>query len=252
MNFIITGSTRGIGRALAEYFLKNGHKVLINGTSKSSVTKALEELMQQYKKNVIGFAADVCDKDLIDNMFRYAISEFNSVDVLIANAGINQIQKPFANLDLDNVKRVIDINIIGMINSSHAALNFMDKGYIYTMEGFGSNNMMTSGMTIYGMTKRALTYFTKSLAKECKNSSIKVGLLSPGMVATDFMKKELDENTSNILSILGDKPETVAAFLGSKILKNKKNGAHFLWLTNIKAAYRFMTAAKQKKRKLFD
>ncbi|MCK5130062.1 MAG: SDR family oxidoreductase [Clostridiales bacterium] len=255
MNFIITGSTLSIGNALAKYFLQNGHHVLINGTSPKSIDDALNILIPIYGNRVLGYASDTYSLLETQKMFSFAVAQFGNTNVVIANAGVNQHQLPFKEMDMDSVNHLIDINLSGMMNSCHTALQMMNSGFIYTMEGFGSNDMMTSGMTIYGTTKRALTYFTKSLTKEVKGSDIKVGLLSPGMVATDFIKEEATKegsSTSNIFNILGDKPDNVAQYLGSKILKNNKNNAHIKWLTNIKAAYRFMTAAYQKKRKLFD
>ena len=113
------------------------------------------------------------------------------------------------------------------------------------------------GLSIYGTSKRAITYFTEALALESKekNTNVIVGKLSPGIMITDFItnalgNKEkiiLPEKTKKVYNILGDYPDIVANFLVKKILKNKKNNAKIEWLTNRKAMFRFMTAAFSKR-----
>ena len=139
----------------------------------------------------------------------------------------------------------------GMLKQGHGA--------IYSMEGLGSNNMIQLKTILYGTTKHALTYFMKGLAKELAGSGVIVGRLSPGMMLTDFITKTpdgdqseviSDENFKKLFNILADKPETVAKFFIPRILSNTKNDAQIAWLTNSKAAWRFMTAALRKDRLL--
>jgi short-subunit dehydrogenase len=110
------------------------------------------------------------------------------------------------------------------------------------MEGFGSNGMMREKMTLYGTTKSAISYFTRSLAMEAKNTNVKVGTLSPGMVATDFLRNSLDEHNRKVYNILGDKVETVTKFLAAKVLENQVNDAKIQWLTKPKAMWRFVSS----------
>ena len=131
------------------------------------------------------------------------------------------------------------------------------SGAIYNVEGYGSNDAKMLGLSIYGTSKRAITYFTESLAKEAleKNTGVIVGKLSPGIMITDFItnalgnkeKISLDEKTKKVYNILGDYPDVVAAYLAEGILKNTKNNAKIEWLTNRKAAWRFMTSGFNKR-----
>jgi short-subunit dehydrogenase len=130
-------------------------------------------------------------------------------------------------------------------------------GAIYSMEGLGSNDMIQIKTILYGTTKRALTYFMQGLAKELKGTGVIAGRLSPGMMLTDFITKAPDGEPSEVMSmvefkkifnILADKPETVAGYLVPRMLKNKRNGAQITWLTNRKAAWRFITAGRRKDR----
>lgn len=131
------------------------------------------------------------------------------------------------------------------------------KGAIYNIEGYGSNDAKMLGLSIYGTSKRAITYFTEALAKESeeRNTGVIVGKLSPGIMITDFIRtalgnKEainLSEKTKKVYNILGDYPNVVADFLVSKILNNTQNNVKFEWLTNKKAAWRFMTSSFNKR-----
>ena len=131
------------------------------------------------------------------------------------------------------------------------------SGAIYNIEGYGSNDATMLGLSIYGTSKRAVTYFTEALAKEneVKNTGVIVGKLSPGIMITDFIvnavgdkeKITLSEKTKKVYNILGDYPDVVADFLVKGMLNNKKNNAKIEWLTNRKAAWRFMTAAFNKR-----
>ena len=129
-------------------------------------------------------------------------------------------------------------------------------GQIYGIEGYGSNDAMMMGLSIYGTSKRGLTYFLKALAKEVeeKNLPIQIGLLSPGIMITDFTthamgneSMELSEKTKKVYNILGDYPDVIAKHMVENMLSNTKNDVHIQWLTNRKAAWRFMTSSFNKR-----
>ena len=142
----------------------------------------------------------------------------------------------------------------GVIYGSQvAAKGMIGQGFgaIYNMEGLGSNNMIQSNTVLYGTSKHALTYFTKGLAKELKGTAVIAGRLSPGMMLTDFITKtpdgrkaaiEEDKSFQKIFNILADRPETVAPFLVENMLKNTKNNARFVWLSNGKVLIRFISS----------
>ena len=155
---------------------------------------------------------------------------------------------------------IIDVDLKGSIVASKLVMNYMLKqgyGAIYNVEGYGSNDAMMLGLSLYGTSKRAITYFTDSLAKEIatKNLNIIVGKLSPGIMITDFItnalgnkeKIVLDEKTKKVYNILGDYPDVIASYLVDKIINNTKNGVRINWLTNRKAFYRFLTSGFNKR-----
>ena len=131
------------------------------------------------------------------------------------------------------------------------------QGAIYNIEGYGSNDAMMLGLNMYGTSKRAVTHFTIALAKESeeKNTGVIVGRLSPGIMITDFItnalgngeKINLPERTKKVYNILGDYPDVVAEFLVNSMINNTKNNVKINWLTNGKAAWRFMTSGFNKR-----
>ena len=251
MNIVITGSTRGIGYGLAEEFLKAGHGVLINGRDRMVCAEVYAKLHIKYPECLIHiYACDVTCYNSLERMFFEANRFFGSVDIWINNAGMAQADELLIDHDKNNIDQVIDLNIKAMVYGTKVAIKGMwsKGGFIYNMEGYGSNDMVSDKMSIYGMSKRALTYFSKSISKEVRGSNVKIGTLSPGMVTTNLLLGSLpkDEETkkkfSKIYNILADKVETVTPFLVKKIISNNKNGISIKWLTNRKVFLRFFIA----------
>jgi short-subunit dehydrogenase len=159
-------------------------------------------------------------------------------------------------LDEDMIRRVIDIDFTGTIlTAAIAAKKMLEQGHghIYNMEGFGSNGRLRGGLTVYGATKRALRFWSRSLAKEVSGTGVKVSRISPGIVITDFLTEQYQddpeglEQGKKIFNILGDKVETVTPWLVQKMIGNKKNDALFEWLTLPKLLGRFLTAGIRKR-----
>lgn len=252
-NVVITGSSRGIGYCMAKEFLKSGCNVTISGRNETSFDMAKKELIN-YNDNILYVVCDVSNMHDLENLWKLSFERWGSIDCWINNAGQNAPYEFVCETDKEYVDRIIDINIKGMIYGSQLAASKMTKqghGQIWNMEGLGSNNMIQVKTILYGMTKHALTYFTKGLAKELKGTGVLMGRLSPGMMLTDFIRKTPDGCDSpvmgeksfvKIFNILADYPETVAAFLVPKMISNKKNNSQIAWLTNTKVLWRFMTA----------
>ncbi len=127
-------------------------------------------------------------------------------------------------------------------------MNEQGEGFIYNMEGLGSDGRTTPGLSIYGTSKCAMTYFTDAVVKENEDSPVKIGFLSPGMVVTDLLMGDMDrdgekwQRQKRIFNILADRVETVTPYLVKHVLENKKHGAKIAWLTTPKIALRFLTA----------
>lgn len=260
-NVVITGSTRGIGLSMATEFLKAGCNVTLSGRGESLGEATCQEL-SPFLEKYIYVACNVKEVTCLQNLWDVSLARWGKVDIWINNAGQNT---PYAftwETGEDCVNSIIKTNITGMINGSRIAASGMIKqssGAIYSMEGLGSNDMIQKKTIIYGTTKRALTYFMEGLARELEGTGVIAGRLSPGMMLTDFITKTSDGEPANVVknesfkrifNILADKPETVSKYLVPRMIRNTKNDAHIVWLTNRKAAWRFMTASFRKNRLL--
>lgn len=258
---VITGSARGLGLYMAKVFRMNNYNVVISDINEENLKKAKSELLDIKSNADVGdFLCDVIKSSDIKSLIEYSISKFSSIDIWINNAGVNQPDKAIWELSEKEIDLVFDIDLKGAVIGSKLVMEEMLKvhnGAIYNVEGYGSNDAMMLGLSVYGTSKRAITYFTQALAKENeeRNTGVIVGRLSPGIMITDFItnalgngeKIELPEKTKKVYNILGDYPDVVAEFLVNEMINNTKNNAHIEWLTNGKAAWRFMTSMFNKR-----
>lgn len=257
-NVVITGSTRGLGLEMAKEFLKAGCNVTISGSRENSFDREKQQV-KGFEKQFIYVPCNVRNISEIKNLWTKSVEKWGTVDIWINNAGQNVPHEFLWDTEAEYIEAVVDTNIKGVMYGCKIAVENMVKqgfGQVWNMEGLGSNDMIIEKTILYGTSKRALTYFTKGLAKELKDSPVKIGRLSPGMMLTEFITKaptgELstvtqDNQFKKVFNILADKPETVAKFFIPKILENTKQNAHIQWLTNAKSAQRFMMSPFKKR-----
>lgn len=258
---VITGSARGLGLEMAKVFRNNDVNVVISDLSEEKLEQAVKELKKiDSSANVAMCKCNVTSSKDISHLIEFAEKEFGNIDIWINNAGVNQPEKPIWELTEEEIDMVLNVDLKGAILGSKLIMPKMEKkhqGAIYNIEGYGSNDAKMLGLSIYGTSKRAITYFTEALAKESeeKDTGVIVGKLSPGIMITDFIvnalgdkeKINLSDKTKKVYNILGDYPDVVAKFLVEGMLNNQKNGAKIEWLTNGKAAWRFMTSSFHKR-----
>ncbi len=254
---VITGSARGFGLELAKVFKKNDFNVILSDVNEENLTKALEELENiKSKSKAIKIVCDVTKYSDVEGLWKDAKIAFGVVDIWINNAGVNQPDLPVMDLSNKDVDFLLSVDLKGTIYGSKVAFKGMrvqGHGQIYNVEGYGSNDAMKTGLTVYGTAKRAVTYFTQALAKESETVSggrVHVCRLTPGIMITDFLFSanggsthiELSPETKKIYNILGDYPSTIAEYVVPKMIKNEKNNAKIAWLTNTRAFGKFIKA----------
>ena len=258
---VITGSARGLGFELAKEFRKNNYNVVLSDILEDKLleSKKILEKNNDGRGKVLSIVCDVTKEEDLQNLMKQTVKIFGGVDVWINNAGVNQMMVPIWEVESAAINKLIDIDLKSAIIGSIIAIKQMiNQGYgqIYGIEGYGSNDAMMMGLSIYGTSKRGLTYFFKALAKEVDSMKlpIKVGVLSPGIIITDFLTHsiegnefELSENIKKIYNILGDYPDVIAKFLVDKIIVNTKNDVKFNYLTSRKAAFRFISSIFNKR-----
>lgn len=258
---VITGSARGFGYAMIELFRQRNFNVVLCDINKESLEEAKKKIENmKYGGKVLAFQTDITKENEVQDLIDNTLKEVETIDIWINNAGVNQPNLPIWEVDEKVIDRLLDIDLKGTIICSKLIARVMKEqksGQIFNVEGMGSNDSTITGLSIYGTSKRAVTYFTESLAHECEEmkTGILVGKITPGIMITNFIYTslgdgesiKLDEKTKKVYNILGDYPETIANFMVDKIINNKKNNVKFAWLTNKRAAWRFMSSGFNKR-----
>ena len=249
MNVVITGSTKGIGLGMAREFLKRGHAVMISSRGQAAVDAALAGLRREFPQaRVAGHPCDVVEFAQAQALWDAAAAAFGRVDIWVNNAGRDGTKVPFFMLQPDDFRATVLTNLVGLMNCNRVCMTGMYQqqgGWIWNMEGFGSNDAVRPTVSVYASTKYAVRYFTKAMVMELAKTPIKVGYLSPGIVVTDLLVPPPDkrgerwQQSKKILNILADTVETVTPYLVEGMLAARESGDAVRWLTGGKVRWRF-------------
>lgn len=191
---LVTGASRGIGRAIAEQFASEGHFVIGTATSERG-TEAIEEYLSE--SGGIGRVLDVCDDAAIDKLFEEIDSVYGSVNVLVNNAGITKDGLLMRMKDEDWAS-VLDTNLTAIYRMSRRAVRGMMKARFGRIINVTSvvGQMGNAGQTNYAASKAGVEGFTRALAREIGSRGVTVNCVAPGFVETD-MTEGLDERLVN-------------------------------------------------------
>ena len=253
MNIVITGSTKGLGKAMAYEFLIHGDNVIISSRNQERVDSVVDDFRKEFPdRKIYGITCDVGDPDDIKTLGKYALDNLHSIDIWINNAGsVPEKKTDFVDLSTEDIMSVINANVYGTVWGTQEALRIMIKqgyGHIFNMEGLGSRGRSAPKNSIYGYSKNPIPYLTKTLQEEIKETGVGVHDLSPGMVTTDLLLSELEPDQRKIINILADPPEVVAKFLVEKARNVTGSGKNIFYLTTPKIVWRFLTSFKRKNR----
>ena len=230
LRVLITGSTKGLGLALAEEFLKAGNTtVVLNSRSTARVQDAVAKLRAQYgAARVAGFAADVSVAADVDGLASFAAESFGGVDCWINNAGSNGYTfTRLVDTPPETIAGIVATNLLGTLLCCRAAALLLGKqpqgGCIFNMEGAGSDGGATPKYACYGATKASLPQLTKSLSKEFADTGVGLAFhcLSPGMVKTELIDAGKDAFGAQgrfFVNALCEPPEFAASVLVPQIL----------------------------------
>lgn len=191
---LITGASRGIGRATALKFAQGGYGVGINYNNSKKDAEGLKKEIESFGGKAEIFKADISDSGQTAKMIREAGEKLGSLDVLVNNAGIALPQGLFTDFDDSDIKRIFDTNVIGMMNCTRLVIPQMVKkksGRIINVSSIWGE-IGGSCEVIYSASKAAVIGFTKALAKELAPSGICVNCVAPGFIDTD-MNSHLSE-----------------------------------------------------------
>ncbi len=193
-NVLVSGATRGIGKAISTSFLKYGAQVIgIYGDNTAAARKFTEELGELAEKFTL-YQCDISSQTQVKELYRKIEKEFSILDVLVNNAGIRR-DSVLALMDADDWCRVIDVNLTGSFLMAKEAVHLMMKkkyGRIITITSPVSY-MGFAGQANYAASKAGQIAMTKSLAKETARKKITVNCVSPGFIDTDFLNDLADD-----------------------------------------------------------
>ncbi|WP_373601154.1 elongation factor P 5-aminopentanone reductase [Paraclostridium bifermentans] len=196
---LITGASRGIGKAMAILFAENGYNVLINYNNSEQEALELYNQLKGRGFSVDTYKADVSKKEEVNFMINYCIGQFEKIDVLINNAGISR-NNLFTDISYEEWDEVISTNLNSVFYTTKKALQYM----IPQMGGKIINISSIWGMVggsyevHYSTSKAAIIGMTKALAKELGPSNIQVNCIAPGVIQTDMLSN-IGEETIDML-----------------------------------------------------
>jgi 3-oxoacyl-[acyl-carrier protein] reductase len=184
---LVTGATRGIGRAIAKTLLERGAHVAICGRTQDAVDEAVASLARESGGKVAGKAADVRDHVQVAELFRFVDARFGGLDVLVNNAGVG-VFRPISELSIQDWQYTIDTNLSGVFYCTREAVARFGSGgggHIVTISSLAGKNPFAGGAA-YNASKFALTGFSEAVMLDARGQNVRVSYIMPGSVATEF------------------------------------------------------------------
>ena len=182
---IVTGGTRGIGRAIANTLVTAGATVVITGRNHEDLAGTVSHL--NLDGTATGYVCDVRDYEQVRSTFEKIATEFGGVDILVNNAGIG-IFAPVESMDVEDFRAVLETNVFGVFYCCHEAIPLMKQrggGYIINISSLAGANAHPK-MAAYNASKFGLNGFSEALMQEVRHDGIKVSYIMPGSVNTEF------------------------------------------------------------------
>ncbi|HEV2914437.1 MAG TPA: SDR family oxidoreductase [Pyrinomonadaceae bacterium] len=188
---IVTGGTKGIGRAISEALLREGVNVCIGARHADEIERATSELGRVGEASVTGAVCDVRDYEEVRALVDHAVAELGGVDILINNAGIGLFGR-VEELSPEDFRAVLETNLFGVFYCCHEAIPQMKRrggGYIINISSLAGVNAHPQ-MAAYNASKFGLNGFSEALMQEVRHDGIKVSYIMPGSVNTHFGDEE--------------------------------------------------------------
>ncbi len=215
---IITGGTRGIGLEIARTFIENNAQVILFGSKKETVEKAIKELKQE-KKEVKGYYPNLNNIDELEKIVQEIYEKYGHIDILINNAGMTANQK-IENTTQEEFMKIMNLNVTAIFNMSKVVIPYMKKqksGVILNTSSMVSIYGQPSGVG-YPASKFAVNGITKSLARELAADHIRVNAVAPGIIRTDMIKNLPQEMIEPLIQTIplgriGEPKDIANAFL---------------------------------------
>jgi len=219
LRIVITGASKGLGRAMAEKFIKSGDHVLIASRSQNRVDATVQELSDVGPGRAFGTTVDVTDASQLKRLSDEADQIMGGVDMWICNAASNGYM--FRNLvdtPPETLAEISSTNVLGTLLTAKQAIKSMSArtgpGCVVLLEGAGTSGEPTAKYAAYGLTKAGMKQLALSLQTECSGTELQVVTLNPGLVDTDLLRSGADifgDVGNFIVNVFVNPPEVVAA-----------------------------------------
>ena len=225
---LITGGTRGIGKALVYAFACAGYKVAFCYKKSDKLASGIINDLQSKGYFVVGFKCDVSKFNEVQELYKNTLSTVGHIDTIVNNAGISH-KKLFSDCNSKDLKIVLDNNFVSVFNVTNVFVNDLIKNEFGRIINISSifGNTGASCESLYSASKGAIDSFTKSLAKELSHSNITVNAVAPGLIDTDMNKNLSQDEIDEFLKSTGQKrvgtPKDVAELVLS--LANESAGS---------------------------
>ena len=230
---VVTGGSRGIGRAIAEHLLRAGASIAICSRNSASVDRASAELKQSTGGEIFGEPADISKLDQVERFFGVVASRFGNLDILVNNAGAG-VFRGIQDLTPEDWRKTIDLNLTGVFYCCHHALPLLRKsgaGYIVQISSLAGANAFAGGAA-YNASKFGLNGFSEAIMQDLRNEDIRVSYIMPGSVKTGFSPNTGDDSwkiapedvAEVVLSLLRMPSRTLVSRVDMRPAKPKKNG----------------------------
>jgi len=183
---LVTGGSRGIGAAVAKRLAADGANVAITYAKDAKAASAVVKAIERAGQKAIAIQADAIDADAVAAAVEKTVATFGRLDVLVNNAG-TAIPRAFVETTLEEMDRVLDINVRGVFVATQAALKHMTEGGRIIMIGSSvGERVLVPGLVPYSATKGAVKIFTQGLSREVGSRGITVNNVQPGPIDTDL------------------------------------------------------------------
>jgi len=188
---LVTGSTKGIGLAIAEHLAEAGASVVVSSRTSSDVEETVDRLAQGAKGKIIGIPCDVRDPEACRRLVDGAVERLGRLDILVNNAGIG-IMKPVTEMSVEEWRLQIDTNLGGVFYCSKAAVPHLSRtgdGWIVNIGSLASRNSFAGGAG-YNASKFGLLGMTEAIMLDVRHDDVRVSIVMPGSVNTHFAGRE--------------------------------------------------------------
>ena len=184
---VVTGGTRGIGRAIASSLVESGAQVAVTARNETDLANTVSRLNQNSSGKAAGYVCDVRDYEQVKSTFAKIASDWGGIDILINNAGIG-IFAAVESMSVADFRAVLETNVFGVFYCCHEAIPLMKQrggGYIINISSLAGANAHPK-MAAYNASKFGLNGFSEALMQEVRHDGIKVSYIMPGSVNTEF------------------------------------------------------------------